>query len=552
MFFNKYLTKNRMLNQTRYFTTVRKELNSILDFITETLESSGLDPKACSRTRFRSEDLAVMLMDHASEGSRLKVTVRKTLGATTVRMVCGGTEFDYQEVLRDLFADALDEETKTLVCEKLLKHYEQDVIVTHKGNLNIVTITAARRKKNQMLIAATAVLLGIAAGLAVKLIFPENTALYVAEHIFGTGTRLFLNAIKMVVPFLVFFSIASGISGFGDLRDLGRIFFRVNVLFTATSVITMLVTYGIYRLIPLGHTALKAVADTSMQVETMDPAAGSLSEILAGLIPANFLQAFLDMNMMQLLFLAMLFGIAVSGMKEKGRRINEVFGGIEDLFQQVTRIIVRFMPVCVFCSMASMVTRLDLSSIVSVAGWLGLIYVCDVVVLVMLLMLLPLLGRTSPVWFLKQFGQVMMAAFVLASSNAVMPLSMQTCRDKLRISPKIYSFSIPLGIVINMDGGCVTLLISALFLSKVYGIAMIWQMLLLLFVNVYLLSVAAPSVPGGILLCLTALLPQIGIPVSGVTIIIGLYFLVSMMQTMINVTSTAVCTYIVDRWEKTG
>lgn len=367
-----------MLNQTRYFTTARKELNSILDFITEALASSGLDPKACGRTRFRAEDLAVMLMDHASEGSRLKVTVRKTLGTTTVRMVCGGTEFNYQEALKDLFADALDEETKILVYEKLLKHYEQDVIVTRKGNLNVVTITAARRKKNQMLIAAATVLLGIAAGLAVKLIFPENTALYVAEHIFGTGTRLFLNAIKMVVPFLVFFSIASGISGFGDLRDLGRIFFRVNGLFTATSVITMLITYGIYRLIPLGHTDLKAVADTSMQVETMDPAAGSLSEILSGIIPANFLQAFLDMNMMQLLFLAMLF------------------------------------------------------------------------------------------------------------------------------------------------------------------------------VNVYLLSVAAPSVPGGILLCLTALLPQFGIPVSGVTIIIGLYFLVSMMQTMTNVTSTAVCTYIVDRWEKTG
>ena len=77
------------------------------------------------------------------------MTVRKTLGATTVRMACGGTEFNYQEALRDLFADALDEETKTLVCEKLLKHYEQDVIVTHKGNLNIVTITAARRKKTR-------------------------------------------------------------------------------------------------------------------------------------------------------------------------------------------------------------------------------------------------------------------------------------------------------------------------------------------------------------------------------------------------------------------
>lgn len=539
-----------MFDQTEFYTPKHSELSNILDYITRMLASSGLDSRACGKIRFRTEDLLVMLMNHASEGSMIKVTVRKTLTATTVRLVCGGKEFDYREELKDLFSGALDEETETLVREKLLKHYEQDVLVSHRGKLNIVTITAARRKKNQMLTATATVLLGIAAGLAVKMLCPGDTALYVAEHVFGTGTKLFLNAVKMVVPFLVFFSIASGISGFGNLRDLGRIFFRINIMFTATSFITLLMTYGIYRLIPLGQPALKAMADPSMQVGAMDPASGSLSEMLLGIVPANFLQAFWEMNMMQLLFLAMLFGIAVSGMKEKGRRINEVLTGIDELFEQVTRIIVRFMPVCVFCSMASMVIRLNLSSIVSVTGWLGLIYLCDIMVLVMLMVLLLFIGRTSPIWFLRQFGQVMMTAFAVASSSAVMPLTMQTCRDKLEISPKIYSFSIPLGIVINMDGGCVTLLITALFLSRVYGITLSWEVLLSLFVSVYMLSVAAPAVPGGILLCLPALLPQIGVPVSGITIIIGFYFLVSLVQTMTNVTSTAVCTYIVDRWEK--
>ena len=539
-----------MFDQTEFYTPKHSELSNILDYITRMLASSGLDSRACGKIRFRTEDLLVMLMNHASEGSMIKVTVRKTLTATTVRLVCGGKEFDYREELKDLFSGALDEETETLVREKLLKHYEQDVLVSHRGKLNIVTITAARRKKNQMLTAAATVLLGIAAGLAVKMLCPGDTALYVAEHVFGTGTKLFLNAVKMVVPFLVFFSIASGLSGFGNLRDLGRIFFRINIMFTATSFITLLMTYGIYRLIPLGQPALKAMADPSMQVGAMDPASGSLSEMLLGIVPANFLQAFWEMNMMQLLFLAMLFGIAVSGMKEKGRRINEVLTGIDELFEQVTRIIVRFMPVCVFCSMASMVIRLNLSSIVSVTGWLGLIYLCDIMVLVMLMVLLLFIGRTSPIWFLRQFGQVMMTAFAVASSSAVMPLTMQTCRDKLEISPKIYSFSIPLGIVINMDGGCVTLLITALFLSRVYGITLSWEVLLSLFVSVYMLSVAAPAVPGGILLCLPALLPQIGVPVSGITIIIGFYFLVSLVQTMTNVTSTAVCTYIVDRWEK--
>ena len=334
------------------------------------------------------------------------------------------------------------------------------------------------------------------------------------------------------------------------MKDLGRIFLRINILFIATSFITMLITYGTYRLIPLGSTALKAAAETSAQVEAMTPAAGSLSEMLLGIVPANILQAFIEMNMIQLLFLAVLFGIAVSGMKEKGHRIYEVFTGIEDLLEQVTRIIVRFLPVCVACSMASMVIKLNFSSIVSVSGWLGLIYLCNLLVLGMLFLLLMLAGRTSPGWFLRQYGQVMLASFAMNSSSAVMPMNMQTCRDKLEISPKIYSFSIPLGIVINMDGGCITLLITALFLSKVYGITMTWEILLSLFITVYLLSVAAPSVPGGILLCLPALLPQIGIPASGITLVIGLYFIVSMMQTMTNVTSTTVCTYIVDRWEK--
>ena len=506
-----------MPNQTKLFTPTCSELNNILDYITEVLSSTGLDSGTCDKTRFRTEDLVLMLMDHASEGSSLKVTVRKTLTATTVRLVCGGAAFDYQEAVKELFSDALDEETEILVRDKVLKHYQQDVIVSHRGSLNIVTITAARRKINQLVTAAAAVLLGIAAGLAVKMLCPGEAALYIAEHVFGTGTSLFLNAVKMVVPFMVFFSIASGISGFGDLKDLGKIFFRINILFTATSFITLLMTYGVYRLIPLGNTALKAATDASVQVEAIDPGAGSLSEMLLGIVPTNILQAFMEMNMMQLLFLAMLFGIAASGMKEKGRRISEVFTEIEALLEQVTRIIVRFMPVCVACSMASMVIKLNLSSLVSVSGWLGLIYLCNLLVLGMLFLF---------------------------------PMNMQACRDKLDISPKIYSFSIPLGIVINMDGGCVTLLISALFLSKVYGITMTWEILLSLFITVYLLSVAAPSVPGGILLCLPALLPQIGIPASGITLVIGLYFLVSMMQTMTNVTSTTVCTYIVDRWEK--
>lgn len=537
------------MNQTEIFAPKHSSLNSILDFIVSALERTGLDSGVCSKARFKSEDMAQMLMDHASEGSELKVSVRKSSRTTTVRLSCSGTAFDYREELKDLFSDALDEETEAMVRDKILAIYEQDIVVSHKNGINIITIFVVRRKPKQLVVSGTALLLGVAAGLIIKLFCPESAASYISTNIFGTGSQMFLNAVTMVIPFLVFFSISSGISGFGDLRELGRVFGRVTGMFTATSIITILITYGIYTLFPIGNTALRVVGDAAVSVDTINLSMNSPYELLVSIIPDSILRAFLEMNMLQLLFLSILFGIAVSGMKEKGRRINEALTMINEVFEQVTRIIVRFTPVCIFCAMASMIVKLDLSSIVSVAGWMGLIYLCDGVILVMLLLLITVLGHISPVWFLRQYGQVMMTSFAISSSSATMPQNMQVCRDKLGISPKIYAFSIPLGIVINMDGGCVTLLISALFLAKVYSIPMTWGLLMQLFVSVFLLSVAAPGVTGGILLCLPPLLMQIGVPVAAINIIIGLYFLVSMIQTLINVTSTAVCSFIVNRWE---
>ena len=283
-----------------------------------------------------------------------------------------------------------------------------------------------------------------------------------------------------------------------------------------------------------------------MKFEAMN-GASSLSDIFLNIVPDSLLKAFIDTNMLQILFAAILTGIAVTMMGKESAKVSDVLSVMDKLFQKVVLIIVKFMPVCIFCSMASMVIRVDVTELHQVAGWMAQVYFCDLVVIAMLLILVALLGHTSPIWFLKQISQIMVQGFAVASSNAVMPMTMQTCKEKLKISPEIYSFSIPLGIVINMDGGCVTMLVSTFFLARVYGISIPAQMLLPYFVSVFMLSVAAPAVPGGILLCLTVLLPQVGIPIEGISIIIGLYFLVSMVQTMTNITSTVVCSFIADR-----
>ena len=535
-----------MAFQSISFEADRERIAEILDDIESKLRDLGGSEKVCKRSRFKIEDILIELIDNSFDKGMIRIAVKKFLGTISVRLSCKGREPDYQEDLKELFSGDIDEEAESIIRANLLKEYQRDIQISHRSGFNTVTVIVERRKKSSIMISAAAMLMGVLCGVLIKSFLPEETSSFYADSVFGTVTSLFLRAIKMMISLLVFFSIASSLSGYKDMKELGKAFGRVISMFSFTTVLTMAITYGITRIMPIGNESLKGAVNDSMKFEAMN-GASSLSDIFLNIVPDSLLKAFIDTNMLQILFAAILTGIAVTMMGKESAKVSDVLSVMDKLFQKVVLIIVKFMPVCIFCSMASMVIRVDVTELHQVAGWMAQVYFCDLVVIAMLLILVALLGHTSPIWFLKQISQIMVQGFAVASSNAVMPMTMQTCKEKLKISPEIYSFSIPLGIVINMDGGCVTMLVSTFFLARVYGISIPAQMLLPYFVSVFMLSVAAPAVPGGILLCLTVLLPQVGIPIEGISIIIGLYFLVSMVQTMTNITSTVVCSFIADR-----
>ena len=506
----------------------------------------GVEEEKRKKNRFEAQEILRALIQLADTGSVVKVRVQKIFGNVSVHLSCKGNKFEYKENLKELFGREIDEENEAIIHANLLSNYQKDVHASYRSGFNKISIEVEKRKSRPLHLSAAAMVLGIICGLLIKAFFPENAAQFMAESVFGVGTTMFLNAIKMTIPFLVFFSIVAGISNFKNLHELGETVIRVEGIFAITTILTIALTYLVYCLIPIGDPVLLSAVDSSQQVETMDGNT-TLGGMLENIIPDNYLGPFVNMDMLQLLFVAIITGIGISSMGEKGLVLHNAVSLMDTLFEKITTMIVKFMPVCIFLSLASMIIKLDFKDMGQVVGWMGLIYMCDVLVILMMLGLAFVFGSTSPIWLLRQIGQIMMTSFAVASSNAVMPMTMQTCGEKLGISPKIYTFSIPLGIVVNMDGGCVTLLISALFMAKVYGVTLSASMLLMLFVSVFMLSVAAPATPGGILLCLTALLPQIGIPEIGVTIIIGLYFVVSMMQTMTNVTGTIISSYIADR-----
>ncbi|MBO7661913.1 MAG: cation:dicarboxylase symporter family transporter [Clostridia bacterium] len=144
----------------------------------------------------------------------------------------------------------------------------------------------------------------------------------------------------------------------------------------------------------------------------------------------------------------------------------------------------------------------------------------------------------------------MLTAYTFASSNAALPSSMRQCETGLGISRKLYAISLPIGATINMDGSCVVLCISALFMAKVFGIPVTPHLLVTLGLSVFVLSIGAPGVPGAALICMSILFPQIGVPAEAVSLVMGLYALVGMILTCTNVTGDAAITLITARHEK--
>lgn len=533
------------------FEAKTENLESILDCMEQKLGELSVEKTLILEARLKAEDLLMLMIKNACEGGTVKLRVHRTLDRIAVRFSCKGSEPGFKVEPEEIFSEELDEYERNLISSRLLAGYERDVHYSRRSGINVIDLTVVHKKKKPLLISAVSMLAGVIIGLAIKLLFSAPISSFMADSVFGTGTALFIRAIKMIIPLMVFFSISSGMSTFSDMKELGKVFSRVVLTFFATCAVTIMVAYGMYLLFPIGNEALRSIVDPALKLDTMSNVS-SAREILIDIVPENFIRAFTDMDMLQLLFIAILTGITVAGMGKHSAKLSEMLSAADELFEKMALIIVRFMPVCIFCATASMMIKLNIADIRHIAGWMGLVYMCDAVILLLQILMVPVFARTSPLWFLQNFSPVMLSAFAMASSNAVMPLTMQTCRDKLKISPDIYPFSIPLGAVINMNGGCVTLLISTLFLAKVYGITISGVLLVRLFMMVFLLAVAAPAVPGGILLCLTVLLPQMGIPVEGLSIIIGLYFLVSMIQTMTNVTGTVASSFVVDRTRKQG
>ena len=523
-----------------------------VSFIQSSLEECGSERKSIIRMLLLTEELLVKLIGSQTKESEGSVWIQVTsiFGETRIRIWGKGEKLEIPESMTSL-ADADDPETEEVIRNIVLKAYQDNLDMKYRNGINTVSIRVTASRYRQLLLTLGAMVLGIFTGIILKMFVPQTFTVILSDDLFSPVSTMFLNAVKFVVAPLVFFSIASCIGDYGDMKALGRIGGKVIGTYFFTSLLAVFLGAGIYGIFRIGDPALAgAVTDAaSSAIEKSTAVSTSAKDMIMGIIPSDIITPFLNMDMLQVIFIAFLLGFTTKKIGQYSETFRTALNTGNAVFSQATAIIISFMPLSVFCSMAKMIISLDIKNLLKLLTWPATIYFADILMICVYGLLLLIVGRLNPVTFFRKFSPAMLSAFTMASSSATIPVSIEICKDRLGIAKKVYSFSIPLGATINMDGSCITQMISALFMAKIFGVPMTMSLVFSMALTIFVLSVGAPGVPGGALVCIALLLPQYGIPVEGISLIMGLYSLVGMMQTCVNVTGDATVTTIVAKSE---
>lgn len=532
------------------------EISVAISHLHDVLKEKKIKAKDVAIATLRAEDIIGALIRHtAGPDEKIGIRVISNLSGVEVRISAPGDAFSMDE-LASAWQMELDEDsdadTRSALTNLYKRIFGSSISLKNSGGVNKAVIAVTRSRYLQLYLTLGALFAGILTGALLKTVFPEAVGEVLGKNLFAPVNTMFLNALKMVVAPLVMFSIASSIADLEDMRTLGRIAGKVTGSYFVTSVIAILIGIATWHIFPIGNTALRAAVSNEAAAATIAKGEGvstSVIDTIVGIVPADIINPFLSANMLQIIFIAVMIGIACGLLSDRINCFKEILIEGYQVFSKITAMIISVMPVAVFCSMAKMVLTMDMKHLLSVFTWVPVNYFGDIMMMIVYALIILAAGRLNPVTFFKKFYPPMLAAFTFASSNAALPTSMEACGGPLGISKKIYSFSLPLGATINMDGSCITQMVSALFMAKIFGIPVNASVILTLSITIFVLSVGAPGVPGGALVCISLLVPQIGIPAEAISLIMGLYPLVGMMQTCTNVTGDAAVTLVVARSE---
>ncbi|MBO4396085.1 MAG: dicarboxylate/amino acid:cation symporter [Eubacterium sp.] len=540
------------------FETTRGDIEGCLKFIHSVVDERKMDKKEKVLAILAAEEALVNLDKNADENAKIRIGIKNQFGNTIIWMKAAGEAFDFfgEDFLENTTEMRLDTEgmsadTEGHIRSILLKTLKEKIKYSNKNNENKISINIARSRYRTLFLIMGGMILGILTGLLLSAILPESANAWINKNILSTVTTVFMNALKIVIAPVVFFSIVTSVSGFGNLSELGRIGAKTFGFYMMTSVLAIIVGLVTFMFLKTGDPALatQMAGDVSQIASDASNSSVSLLDTFINIVPDNFVKPFLNSDMLQVIFLAVICGITVSLLGEKTKMISTLFDNCNELFMKITTIFMKVIPIATFCSMCAMVLTTGISSLLSVLSIVGGFIASIAQMIIVYMILLLIFTRTNPLRLLAKYFPTMLQVFSICSSNACIPLNMKTCRDELGIHPRIFSLTIPLGATINMDGASISLIYITLSFCHIFGVGMTPHTLIPLMVMILMLSIGAPGIPNAGLVLLAMLAEQVNVPVEAVALIMGVYPIIDMFSTANNCLGDVVGTFIVAKSE---
>ncbi len=371
---------------------------------------------------------------------------------------------------------------------------------------------------------------------------------YLVNGLFHVMGALFINLLKMLVVPLVTFSLICGVCGLGDINKLGRVGLKAFLLFLLTTALAISLAITVASIVGPGQGfELSDVATSNFTA----PASPPITQVIIDLVPSNPIAAYASGNMLQIIFFTILFAVCILMVGEKARPIAEAAERLNEVMMQVVTVVMHIAPYGVFALMAKTFSLQGLGLILPMISYFAVV----AVVLLLhaagtLMVIFKLFSKLDPLIFLRKMRTAQIFAFSTSSSNATIPVTLRSVEKRLGVDNSTASFVVPFGATINMDGTAIMQGVATVFIANVYGIDLGLMGYLTVIGMAVLASIGTAGVPGVGLIMLAMVLNQVGLPVEGIALIMGVDRLLDMMRTAVNVTGDAAITTIVAKSEK--
>src|SRR5688572_5439691 len=380
--------------------------------------------------------------------------------------------------------------------------------------------------------------IGIAVGWFVSTSNPE-WAVY-----FRPFSQLFLRMIKMIIAPLIFTTLVAGIAGAGHVKVVGRMGVRAIIYFEVVTTLALLIGLAAVNITKPGV----GVNLPMGQKSEISAAAQTWDQILLHSFPESVIRAMAEGNVLQIVIFSIFFAIGLGMIGEKGRPVVVWCEAVAETMFKVTNIVMHYAPIGVGAAIAYTVGHGGLRVLWNLAWLVGTLYLALIVLILGVFLPIALIFRVPIRKFVRAVKEPAVIAFSTTSSEAALPRAMEVL-ERLGVPRRIVSFVLPLGYSFNLDGSTLYLSLAAIFVAQAAGVELTIGQQVTMLLTLMLTSKGVAGVPRASLVILAGTLASYGLPLEGVTLILGVDELMDMARTMVNVVGNCLATVVVAKWE---